>query len=184
MLVGAVNYDDARQFFAAKTTISSSLGRQLDYLRDGNRPQAHSAVAMQELEEATRLRFAGVIRCIDALENYPSIRFCWAPDLRKFARQVRLPDGAVAVRVLYAYEAWHPGWPTKGLTDVYRWMCTIDRRLKPMDLENGSAAQGFRVGKSPAARRLAASVVADAHVILAEFVRIYNAHLARNTRAA
>lgn len=187
-----IGYDEARQFLASRTVISSTFGRALERMEYGHGMDGYDPVYQQGREEARRLYLAPLFRCIEGLANRDAVRFCYCPDLRAFAKRARREDtgqlgmgeGEAAVRILCAYEQWDPKWPEKGLADAYQWMRSRVQELLPIALENGSAAQAFRVGKAPQARRYAASVVADCHVILAEWVRIWNGQNGKKRRAA
>lgn len=189
-----IGYDEARQFLASRTVISSTFGRTLERLEYGHTIDGYDPVYQQGREEAKRLYLAPLIRCVEALANRAKIHFAWCPDLRAFAARaerrendrivIGMGEGEAAVRVLCKYEQWDPKWPEKGLADAYQWMREYVPSLVPIDLENGSAAQSFRIGKSPRARRIAANVVADSHVVLAEWVRIWNGQNGRKRRAA
>lgn len=171
-----VTYDQARQLLASRTMISSNFGAVLERARDGvSANQIGRMKKQQEDEERRRLRDAFVIRCIDDLFAYKSIRFAWCPDLRKFAQRAHLRDGEAVVRVLRAYEPWATQWPEKGLVEAYTWMRTHDRRLQTILTEDGeTAAQAFRMGHSRRARACASSAVADAHVALHTWVALWS----------
>jgi hypothetical protein len=169
-----IGYDEARHFLATRSVISSNFGRTLERLENQEGPGGYDPLYQQRREEIRRLNDAAMIRCMDALTNRDAIRFAWCPDLRGFAKRAKLGEGEAAVRILCKYEPWDPKWPEKGLADAYTWMRSLVQQLPEVVPENGSTAQAFRVGTSPRARRIVAAIVADAHVILAEWVRIWN----------
>lgn len=173
-----ISYDEAREFLSARTTISSNLGPMLDRMREGRSGHGHQGSARgvvggdikrsQEFDELKILRRAAIIRCIDALANRAQCRWrsAYAPDLIKFAQKAKLGDGEVILRVLYAYEPWGSQWPEKGLVEAYQWMRTALPKLREIEADGIEPAQAFRLGKSPDARKIAAAIVADAHVLL------------------
>lgn len=181
----SVTYDDVRQFLGASTMIASPLGGQLDRLRDGTSGGVPDHRILQSNEEARRLWDAQIIRCVDGLARLTSVRWAWAPKLRAIARRTGMPEGELVVRVLRIYEPWDPQWPMHGLASVYEWLRTIGPFLRAIDRGNEeSDAQALRVGQSRRARALAQSVVADAHVCLGEWVRIWtNRHDPRRSAA-
>lgn len=171
-----LTYEEVRHFLAAETPVASATGVLIERLREGRSSGSGNIKQAQMREECDRLRQAQIIRCIDGLAALASIRHGRAhfsiPDIRKFARKANLGDGETVVRVLKIYERWSLQWPEKGLAEVYKWARHYMPKL-PGIADGDEGAQAFRIGCCPDARKLASALVADAHVALGEWVRIF-----------
>lgn len=186
MLKRPITYDEVRSFMASRTQVGSPLGAMLDRMRDGLAPGSlGNWKVAQEREEVRRLQSASLIRCVDDLVARDTIAFVWAPDIRKYAKRAHLGEGEMAVRVLQAFEPWGSQWPEKGLAEAYLWLCSVDKRLSRVANDNGDEpAMAFRNGTAREARKIASSVVADAHVCLYSWVGLWDRKNAAKSHAA
>lgn len=174
-----VDFDEVLEHFTSRSMVSSGMGAQLERLRDGMSGGTTDPQVTQSRDEIRRLRVAGLLRCTDALHAYRSIRWVDCEDIRRFARKAGMGDGATVCSVMLAYQPRATGWAKQGLVDVYRWASAAVPTLRQLpavaEVEVDKAvAQLFREGKIPYAERLAASLVADAHVVLREWVERWN----------
>lgn len=115
-----------------------------------------------------------VMNCVGALTRYRIIPFVRCPDVEYFARTSRCAQGAVVVGALRSYEQFGRLSPEKGLAALYGWMCRYNPTFKAFTHDEDSAAQAFRTGKAPGARRKAAVLLADSEIVAAEWVEIWN----------
>jgi len=188
-----ITYEEVRHFLAAETTISSNLCMLLDRCREGRTTGSGDVRYAQAKDERQRLREARVIRCIDGLRAVSKIRYGRTnfpiKDIRRLAEACHWPDGEAVFRVLRAYEPWSCQWPEKGLAAVYIYVVSQNNQLKALakvtaGLKGDDLAQAFRTGKCAGARQYASALVADAHVVLGEWVRIFDKREQGNVRQA
>lgn len=172
-----VSYDDMRFFlYAPGCDTPSSQGAMCERARDGLTGPADAKLA-QEKQEVRFLRGRPERDCLARLASRSSIRWrgCVYPTIRGFARRTGIADGRVAVEVLAAYYPWATKWESHGLYCVYEWMRTQDAAMAAIKADLGkSPAQQFRENKHPKALRLASAMFADARLILASWIEIWN----------
>lgn len=172
-----VSYEEILDHFVARTGVSSGFGAQLERARDGMSGGAADAAVTQARDEVRRLRTAGVLRCVDALAGYASIRWsdCPCDDVRKLAQRAKLGDGAAVCLVLGAYQPRAVSWPKQALVEVYELARRLDARLPALEgTADKTPAQLFREGKHPNAERRAAALVADAQLVVRSWVERWN----------
>lgn len=170
-----VTLGEVLEYLSSTTQAKSPIGCALDRAESGAANSNGDPKRVQAKVEESTLREAAVIRCVDKLEVYASVRFVAADDLRRFAKAVRIGDGAAAVGVLRRYQPWATSWPEKGLVEVYGWMRERRPTLPALKAEGeSSAAQAFRSGKSKKARAAAIRILADAEVVIGEWVERWN----------
>lgn len=166
-----VTRDDVLQYLSTRTVVASSLGPQLDRLRAGTLTSTSRDVPAQVSRlEKQMLEDVVVIRCVDELSKYVSIRFVDCGALRTFAEKARVVEGAFAVAVLRAYYAWGPLSPERGLASVYSLLRSLRPTMKGSHGDEETTAQDFRMGRSTSERSLSASIIADAEIVLAAWI--------------
>lgn len=153
--------------------ISSPLGSMLDKLRDGVYFINQSSENNEELKLLSK---APVLDCIDRLKELNRIEFEPVPDLRQFAKSVKVGEGALALAVTGAYYQWATKSEQRGLVEVYRLLQRLDSKLHVPETDDESLAQAFRVGKGgiAKARNLSSKVLADSELCIYTWVMIYN----------
>lgn len=168
-----VSYEELLASFESRSMVASSLGAQLERLRDGVSGGSADYVRAQGREEMARLHAAGLLRCVEALATYRSIRWgeCECDTTRRVAKRAGLGDGAVAVHVLAAYQPWATSWSMRGLVAVHQWHCSVDPSVKPLATDG---AQRMREGKAKAVERVTASLVADAQLVARGWIERWN----------
>ncbi len=121
---------------------------------------------------------ANISHCVTELEKQQHVKWAATDVLPQFAAKIKgTRPGGLAVAVLRAYQPWHldvdkvrpagtegvgaDRGPSRGLTEVYRYMRTIDRSLpEPKAPEDGHKKAG--------------ALLADASIVLIEWVEMWN----------
>lgn len=195
---GVITLDDALSFLSSRSCTPSTMGAQLDALRDRAeadgqslnydgihvRSQRQDAVKVAKESENRLLRDIGVIRCVDALARVQHDRIMKnKPSLTKLQRLVAdRCEGELVVQCLRAYEARRLHSPEAALAAVYQWAHAHAPDSYPAVLHSETdLPQAFRLGKASRARQKAADLYADCYLVLAEFVAAWNR---RQIRAA
>lgn len=160
----------------ARTVTPSTLGPQLDRLRDGahNPPDPHR---LRDAQHDRLLEDADLYRCIDGLFGVDRATFCrTTPTIEKLAKRVGLPVGVIVVGILRAYQERRSGLgEERALVEVYSYLRSIAPAHFPALLHDEvDATQAFRVGKAKSARRRALELHADAIIIANRWVELWN----------
>lgn len=171
-----VTVDDILQFCVAKTCSPSALGGQLDQMRDGVSPSG-DICAVLAAQEASTIKEAAVIRCLDGLSMVEKAYFLRdLGALDRFTKEVPCRgQGELIILTLRAYQEWATQSEERALVSVYNMM----RRLAPHVYgvvlhDEVDLAQAFREGKAKAARRKAAELYADCYLVLNKWVQKWN----------
>lgn len=139
--------------------------------------ESHVEEVDEAVIESRLLSGARVMNCLAGLITRNPIEFAPCPDVARFAHAVRATQGAIVVGVLRAYEPWYG--PRTGsevpLAKVYEWMRAWNPATPlPVLGKEKSVVQAFRLRKAPAARKRALAMVADARVVMTEWVKVWN----------
>ncbi len=132
---------------------------------------------------------ADISNCVSGLVKQQHVKWACTDVLPLFARKMRARPGAVAVAVLRAYQPWHcdpdanrPAGsetlgvirgPDRGLAEVHKFMQQGQRvsgyspTMKPLE-------QKFRDGEAKSEKLAAAQMLADAEIVLVEWVSMWN----------
>src|SRR5262245_30931944 len=195
---GAVTVEDLLSICAARTNAPSSLGTQLERMRnretgyDGNsqalKLDTHGGCQptkvpvfdprMVDQLENEMVQNAPALTCLAELASVRN-----TPTLKTRSALVSMAkhtpgrgQGELVVQCLRAYEVWRSISQERALAAVFAW----SRRLcgQPVKDEN-VLAQEFREGKSPAARRKASELYADALLVAQRWVVFWNNRLSK-----
>ncbi len=118
-----------------------------------------------------------VSKCVDGLASVSVARVLKdRPALAKL--QKGCPgrgQGELVIQCLRVYEEWRLHSPEKALASVYVWAQGLAPLLYPVvQHEEETLSQAFRVGAAVKARGRAAELYADAFLVLAEWVVVWN----------
>ncbi len=180
----SIEVNDVLEYLSSRTQVPSSLGSQLEELKYGT---SGTGGGGGDAEQAM-LNRANLATCVAELEKQQHVKFACTDILPQFARKIRARPGAVAVAVVRAYQPWHcdpdanrPAGsekigvirgPDRGLAEVYDWMREIDTSQKPVT--GVPTAELFRDGLAKQAKILAAQMLADAEIVVTEWVTLWN----------
>jgi hypothetical protein len=175
-----ISRDDVLQYLSADGSTPSALGGQLERLEAGIVGEAQAIDVSREFDRRM-LALVGVIRCVDALERYASIRFVGCVSLRRFAGLASLGDGRACIGVMRAYQTWATKSQERGLAQVHLWMRSRVPTIVEPDTDGDSLVQAFRARKGTAskARAMALRVLADSELVIAAWIEIWNRKDAR-----
>lgn len=166
---------DVLDMLVGRTVTPSSLGPQLERLRDGVsvEPDPYRA---REIQHWKLLHDAELYRCLDRLCDQERCTFSkLTPTIEKLAKRLRRPAGAIAVGIMRAYQERATSSQERGLVEVYNYLRRLDpTHFPPLLHDEHDAVQAFRVGKAKAARRRALELQADAYLILQKWVDVWN----------
>jgi hypothetical protein len=180
--IGAITLDDILYFLMAKTTVSSGFGAALERARVGlsGRPKKGSgqascvAASESASQETLLLKAASISRCVTVLAGVEKVDFEPCPDLRRFATQAKMNEGEVAIGVLRAYQERCTQSEERALAEACIWLIKhvpgFEITLKSED----DLAQDFRQGRQKRARGKSLCVLADARLVLAKWVVLWN----------
>ncbi len=180
----SIEVNDVLEYLASRTQVPSSLGSQLEELKYGT---SGTGGGGGDAEQAM-LNRANLANCVDELSKQQHVKFACTDVLPQFARKIRARPGAVAVAVVRAYQPWHcdpdanrPAGsekigvirgPDRGMAEVYDWMGTMDRSQKSPG--TAPTAELFREGTAKSAKIIAAQMLADAEIVVTEWVALWN----------
>jgi hypothetical protein len=173
-----VHRDDVLQYLAANTLVSSSLGSQLEALRTDAFAEQSMSEKCARLE-LKMMRDVAIIRCVDALDQYVSIRFADVECLRRFAARCRTRDGHMVVATIRAFQGWSSKSSERGLAEVFSLMRRKCPTFAQVEFGEEETAQAFREGKANRARIQAARLLADAEIALASWIERWNRRWSR-----
>lgn len=189
-LCGPLTLDEVlASFVGAGAHIESTFGAQLEAARE----QAWSAKeapgyedmvcklehadpwrAMEAAEQRIG-RDVAALRCLDGLREMKMLAGKLSLKTRSamFGLSRLLPgasQGELVVRCLSAYHEWLLFSKERALAEVFAW----SKAIAGASVDAFTLAQNFREGEAPAARSKAASLYADAYLVLDEWIRLWN----------
>lgn len=173
--------DDILHFLVARTSAPSSMGAQLERMKNGCSTAPDPFRARDEAESAM-LEQANLLRAMDEFEKRDEFRSSNRNDYRKLheaqrkcATSGRIPQGKIALGVLRAYQERATTSQERGLVEVYRFVRSIaPKSMPPPPKDEGDLAQAFRTGKASRSRDDAAEIYADALLALGTFLQSWN----------
>lgn len=167
-----VTYDDVLSFLKPYSLVPSSLGSQLQKLRDGVSiyPDPHRATDMMHTK---LLADAAILRCIDTLKKKDSIqRYCSTPSLSRFSKTLNVQEGGVAIGVLLAFSRWDTISKERGFAEIYSFTRKLQGKWSPTE----TMADLFRNSKAPVAYKLAKTLLYESETILKVWVQLWNSN--------
>ncbi len=169
----AVSFTDVIEFLSSTgSSVPSSLGGQLDKMRDGVFFVSNSGV---NNEEYKLLAKAHILDCVDKLRSKKKINFEAVEDLSNFAKKLKLGEGPLALAVTGIYHVWATRSQQRGLVEVYRFMRSLDPSLpEPNHLDEELLVNAFRTGKEKKTRDKAARLLADSELAVYSWIQYYN----------
>lgn len=164
---------DILDFLVAKSAAPSTMGAQLDRLRNGVSVPPDPFRAREDTENAL-LRTASILRCLDSFASRDV--FVNHRALEKIQKNCKLSQGYIALSILRAYQEWSSQSQERGLVEVYRVIVRLAPKsvaAPPKDTDE-DLLQMFRTNKAKRARSFAAEAYADSLLAMQDFVRTWN----------
>lgn len=175
-----INFQDLIEFLTSTGNVSSSLGTQLERMKDGTSGTfTHTGVNNEEFRLLSK---ASILRCVDGLRSVERIEFESCPSLRAFAKRVNASEGPLVLAVIGAYHKWYLKSEMRGLVEVYRVMQRLDPSLPEPDHSEDSLSQSFRTGKTKKARDKASKLLKDSLLAIDSWINKWNEQVVREQR--
>lgn len=172
-----VNVNEILDFLVARSQAPSTMGHQLDRMRDGVQGGS-DPIRERDNVEAAMLRNASMLRCIDEFmakwEFTPPSRHrdTGYRAIQKVQDKCREAQGRIAIGVLRAYHERSTASEERGLVEIYTYVKSIaPDAVPPSDKGVLDLLQAFRSGQAKKAKSFSAELYADcllacrAHVV-------------------
>jgi len=166
-----ITVDDILHHLVARSAAPSTMGAQLDRMRFGLSSQPDPFQARDDAE-SRMMDQAALLRCMDHFATRQECRGKNAMECKMLARIqrfTRMPQGAIALAVLRAYQEWRTYSDARALVAVYNYVRSIAPAVTP-NPPDGDIYQAFRTGEAKKAVAFAAEAVADSLLALQQHV--------------
>lgn len=179
----SIQVSDVLDFLVARSMAPSTMGAQLDRMRDGIQSAPDPFRARDDVENHM-LQQAELIRCIDDFTSRQEFSVTTRQRaaaagykvLEKFQKSTGRRQGEIGIGILRAYHEWSTQSTERGLLSVYQYLAIIAPSLVPPPPKNldTNLLQAFRIGTAKRARNVACEAYADSLLALQNHVRVFN----------